>query len=570
LILDHNTMTISEKDTTHILETLQDKGDYFSRLCAIERKRVSDLEDAIRHITVDLEKLRNDSKASATEVLSLHVITPAPVKKKCDGANVSKEAQQSTTKILSIFEAKLNRLLQKKSDVINHVKKLKSEINHHRRLRVQTDIQHSKFEVVLAETKANIERLLNESTLIVEERDKLLEKKATLERINIEEQTLFQEEYEKMGNFIKVQNQALEEALLRERKRDFLDKKGQLDESMLKLRQGEMSLDEELDMARQVGTLTNFVLSEQNSLSGIEKKIHSYELIFEDLKKMTGSSSMEDVISTYVAQEEEMFSLYNFIQTVNSDIDMVLESTARVEADIKAYKEQQEIQNEQRMNIVRDLEAKHSQLLDAIQSTEDEINVSQESIAQISKKVSSLFFKLQCDQMDIQKVTQTNASSGQGNHKSKQSTMHGARNPTNIALIVSQGVSESNVLDYMGCIEQRCVDIIAEYIDHAPNKPDFRSTAGPSAPVHWNASPMLDLNEVNEDDYLAVETNPAAGSAVSNSVSEDVEAKPVDLANYKKSLQKKLGLGNSKDGKDRMMKPVKLSGLKSPKTKAKH
>lgn len=561
-------MTISERDTTHVLETLQDKGDYFSRLCAIETKRVSDLEDAIRHITADLDKLRSDSKASATEVLSLHVITPAPVKKKCDGANVSKEAQQSATKILSIFEAKLNRLLQKKSDVMNHVKKLKSEINHHRRLRVQTDIQHSKFEVILAETKANIERLLNESTLIVEERDKLLEKKAALERLNIEEQTLFQEEYEKMGNFIKVQNQALEEALLRERKRDYLDKKGQIDESMLKLRQGEMSLDEELDMARQVGTLTNFVLSEQNSLSGIEKKIHSYELIFEDLKKMTGTSSMEDVIATYIAQEEDMFSLYNFIQTINSDIDMVLESTAKVEADIKAYKEQQEMQNEQRMNIVRELEAKHAQLLDAIQATEEEINVSQESIAQISKKVSSLFFKLQCDQMDVQKAAQTAATTTQGNHKSKQSSSHGARSQTNIALIVSQGVTESNVLDYMGCIEQRCVDIIAEYVNHAPRKTDIRSSAGPSAPVHWSAGPVLDFNEVNEDDYLAVESNSNA-NAVSTSASDDAEAKPVDIAHYKKSLQKKLGLTNPREDKDRSFKPAKLAA-KTPKGKAKH
>ena len=31
-------------------------------------------------------------------------------------------------------------------------------------------------------------------------------------------------------------------------------------------------------------------------------------------------------------------------------------------------------------------------------------------------------------------------------------------------MLFSQGVSESNVVDYLGCIEQRAVDIISEYL----------------------------------------------------------------------------------------------------------
>jgi hypothetical protein len=39
-------------------------------------------------------------------------------------------------------------------------------------------------------------------------------------------------------------------------------------------------------MARRVGSLNNFVQTEQNSLSGIQEKISTYEMIFEQLKKM--------------------------------------------------------------------------------------------------------------------------------------------------------------------------------------------------------------------------------------------------------------------------------------------
>lgn len=43
-------------------------------------------------------------------------------------------------------------------------------------------------------------------------------------------------------------------------------------------------------------------------------------------------------MSNYITQEEEMFSLYNFIQTVNAEIDTVIEATQQTEAEIKKFR----------------------------------------------------------------------------------------------------------------------------------------------------------------------------------------------------------------------------------------
>ena len=95
--------------------------------------------------------------------------------------------------VLIVLEAKLNKLLQRKSEVLNHNKQLKSDVNHFRRLRSQTDLQHFKYESALSETKSYIERMLAESTAVVEERERLVEKRDALERLNTEEQNAFQE-----------------------------------------------------------------------------------------------------------------------------------------------------------------------------------------------------------------------------------------------------------------------------------------------------------------------------------------------------------------------------------------
>ena len=43
-------------------------------------------------------------------------------------------------------------------------------------------------------------------------------------------------------------------------------------------------------------------------------------------------------VSNYIQQEEEMFSLYNFIQTVNTEIDTVIEATQQTETEIKKFR----------------------------------------------------------------------------------------------------------------------------------------------------------------------------------------------------------------------------------------
>jgi hypothetical protein len=440
-------------------------------------------------------------------------------------------------------------LLQRKSEIMNYIKSIKHEINHSRRMRLSTDVSQTKYEAVLYETKTKVEKYLAESTAVVEERDRLLEKRDTLERINSEEQKSFQEEYETMGQFIKDQNTALEDALLRERKKDRQDKKGVKDDSISEKRQGDHTLEEELEMARKVGSLTDFVLSEQSSLQGIQQKINNYERMFEQLKKMTQAASLDDVISTYIEQEEEMFSLYTFIQTVNSDIDNVNESTAQIVENIQKYKKDQQDQDTHRMMLLDDLQAKLQAQIALLNESEEINKTHYESVSQISKKVSSVFFKLQCDQMDSKQSSGNNSSS---NSSKAPKASSGSRPESKIGILTSQGVSESNVLDYMGCIEQRSVDIIAEFIRYNKNN-QFGSTTGtaksfppgpksptpgPTTPMQWpmqtgtGGAMEIDLN--GEEDLLNID--PSSGI-------EESDNKPIDLSKYMDNLKKRLHLG---------------------------
>jgi len=612
-------MSLGEQSSQDTLGQLQGKGDNYTKLAIIEKKKLIDLQDAISYVDAQTDSFRERAKKSAIDVMNIHVLTPNPAYSRADGVNIAKEAHAVTTKTLIVLETKLNKLLQRQSEVQNYNKRTKDDINHFRLLRMQTDVSHSKFEAILNATKERIEAFLSESTKVVEERERTLEKIDALERQNVEEQQKFVEEYEEMGRYVKEQNSALEYALLQERKADMkaranamaaeraakygqdkspnqlaaksssaVDSQQLLNASALGIAVSDLSLEEEVEMAKKMGTLSAFLGQEQNTLADLKEKIATYENMFNQLKYMAGVDSLEEMVSSYIAHEEEMFSLYNFIQTVNAEIDAVSEATIQTEHEILRYRDEQQNQDQQRRIAIEELQMKLTSTQEVSRQIEQQNIAHQESINQIGKKVYTLFFKLQCDQMDAK-------GTAVGGSKAQRSRVNGNRPESKIALLTSQGVSESNVVDYLGCIEQRAVDIISEYlrIVHSTNPGPIimnaphtlvkfntmapRSpTPGPPSPMQYNnkREPVLDMNDLTDDEpflgndltfadgthpsetYRGMSTPMNLPSSVSpraamismssnpNMMNTAVESdsKPIDLELFKAKLSRKMGL----------------------------
>jgi hypothetical protein len=69
-------------------------------------------------------------------IIIIIIIIITIIEKRVDGVNVGKEAQMTTSKSLMLLEANLNKLLQRKSEIIKQNKDKKAEINHFRILRL--------------------------------------------------------------------------------------------------------------------------------------------------------------------------------------------------------------------------------------------------------------------------------------------------------------------------------------------------------------------------------------------------------------------------------------------------
>lgn len=545
-------MSTGEKGASEILGDLQAKGDHFTKLSVVEKKRMLDLNDALSYVTSETEKYRSSAKKTAIQVMNLHVLTPNPAYSRADGVDVGRQARQVTMKALNILEWKLNTKLQRKSEAIIENKKLKGEIDHYRRLRLQTDISHSKYEEKLKITREKIEHYLSESSAVVEERDRLLERRDALERINVDEQKVFAVEYEDLGAFIKQQNEALEDALLRERKADRSEKNSKaataamLSDPSIESLKCNLTLDEEVEMASQVGSLSKSLVGEATTLSSVQSKIANYEIMFDQLKKMSSASSMEQVISSYTNQEEEMFSLYNFIQNVNTDISATVEQSHQIDVDIENLTYEQKLQEESKLKVLDDLQARQAHAQEANRSGEEVNRLLSDNVSLISKKVQNIFIKLQCDQIDS-KPQATGAANSTGAKGPGKASM-ASRPESKVAVLATQSVTDTNVLDFMGCIELRAVDVITQYLAMMTEATKGKKgallspTPGPPTPMHWAADTKqtVELDLVTDDFIYMDEKLHTPGKGVGGD--DDYDSKPVDLASFKERLSKKFGL----------------------------
>ena len=83
-------MSSGEREASDILGELQGKGDQFTKMCVIERKRLADLEDAIEHINSEIIRYRERCNSAAVALMNHQSLAPNPSFTKADASDVSR------------------------------------------------------------------------------------------------------------------------------------------------------------------------------------------------------------------------------------------------------------------------------------------------------------------------------------------------------------------------------------------------------------------------------------------------------------------------------------------------
>lgn len=69
------------------------------------------------------------------------------------------------------------------------------------------------------------------------------------------------------------------------------------------------------------------------------RNVNIIEDAFLQIKQQTGISSTEEIVTTFIKAEEQNYSLYNYVNMLNSEIDMIEEQNKNIEQEIRIYEE---------------------------------------------------------------------------------------------------------------------------------------------------------------------------------------------------------------------------------------
>lgn len=110
------------------------------------------------------------------------------------------------------------------------------------------------------------------------------------------------------------------------------------------------------------------------------RNIKIIEDAFDQIKEATGISSIQEIVTTYIKAEEQNQSLYNFVNLMNSDIDVIEGQNKDIEAEIKRLEEFGEMtaqeKDQAKEKLRQEIEEKDSFMKDKeqqIQNTEDQM-----------------------------------------------------------------------------------------------------------------------------------------------------------------------------------------------------
>ena len=382
------------------ISRLQEEGNRYARKIELERKKIEELD---LEIAAYQEKILDQ-------------------KSRMGGINAAHENNKLIQKQIRVIENSLDKNLTKFNETLAHNKELRTKIDEYRRERVVFDKIYKKLERELHDKRKEMAAIIEDSKNAYAARDKSQSEMAALQMQAEKERTEFESEFKELGNMIKEQQVMLEQ---------------------LRLKQFERTENDRTQMLRTTESMNEEAASPMGTWAGkqdargtaalTQDKINSYEDALAHIQETLGIEDVNEIVTRFLEAEEQNFSLFNYVNDINTEIERLEHSISDMRNQIEKYRGQGMSTDTQRKKTLRDLEDKLSRTTKKGDEYEARYQTAARTITQLKNGIQSIFARI------------------------------GAGSASVDEMLGNQGVTESNMMQYLGIIEQRTSEILQAY-----------------------------------------------------------------------------------------------------------
>jgi len=426
---------------------LNDQLDTYTRKIEVETRKVQEL-------SAQIEEVKCNIKGQQDDILQWSGRSGV--------ANAAKDSNQAIQKQIRQLENRLEKALVKFNEALAQNKELREEIDGLRRERVVFDSIYKKLERELDHKKKEMANIIEISNSAYESRDQAQQEMQALKKQLEEEQAAFEEEWKDLGRIIEA---------------DRARKQNRKAAAEIEQR-GEMTVEEEMGMKKKLIKGTWAIARDKASMHVQAEKVQTYEEAFARIMDATNIHSIDELVDTFINAEDKNFTLFNFVNELTSEIEKLEEQIQDIKAEVEKYRGQDMNSDHQRKKILKDLEEKLGRTETKAEQYDAKFAHSTKILGSLKDGIHSIFSNIGCNMSGVSEVLGTG------------------------------GVTEGNIMTYLGLIEQRANEMLNTHNQVLKQRDgeDVRGTATATGPqsaagaTHINILPPTTGDEYEEEE----------------------------------------------------------------------
>ncbi|KAM9299666.1 outer dynein arm-docking complex subunit 1 [Gastrophryne carolinensis] len=329
-------------------------------------------------------------------------------RKQVRGSSGSAKQNAQTQKNVKVMENRLDRALTRFNVQLSKNAKMREEIDILRIERSRFDQLYKKLEKELLQTRNEIATAIDESSAAYAARD--------------EAQTKMQQMKEKAEKDLNQHTSEIKEL------QRVIDHDRRLKEFM-GMKTQERSISEEVLDDRYRKEKEEL---ERKKHDPTEETVETYERAFQQIQSVTGEDNLDVLVNRFIEVEDRNFALFNYVNEQNNEIERLMEQITEIKREIEEFKAQGVRLEQEHKSILKNIENKEEEAVEQANGYQEQLKAVMKILDQLKGRIDSLFKKINCDHSILDEMLGSSSS-----------------------------IRESNIMQYLGLIEQKTNELLA-------------------------------------------------------------------------------------------------------------
>ncbi|XP_060897841.1 coiled-coil domain-containing protein 114 [Labrus mixtus] len=376
----------------------QDSDDTQSLRALLEQKDM---------LAEELEREKQSQKDINKEIANIELKMAELRKEKVNTSDAQRSEVQQSQKAIRSLEYKLDRALTRFNEQLSNNSHLREELQTLQIERVRFQQLKKRLEKELYDIRKRIGEIVTMSTAAYDARVEAQSKMTMMKEKAEKELTQYNAEMKELERVI-----AHECSLKEFMSTKCSEKSGQ-------------------DDGHEMGHRQVSELKEQRRMDSGEESLDTLEEVFEKIQTVTGEDNLDLLVTRFIQDEDRNFALFNFVNEQNNEAESLRDQISQIQSEIEQYGESSLQKERDHRSLLRGFDEKQKEIEYQAEDYENRAGIISKILDETKTGVNSIFSKTECDRSVIEDKLGSSA-----------------------------GISENNIMSYLGLVEQKTNELL--------------------------------------------------------------------------------------------------------------